>query len=121
MRRLSLLAVTGLMIGLTTLPAFGDNNGAAQVKNVQEGARNASTGWTEIFDGVSAAEGKSQNTAERLVTAPVAGAGIGLGRALHKTGAGVIELFTFWIPKKQPVLNQSAPSTPSKTAPAKSK
>ncbi len=99
-----------VIIGLTVIPVFAEttatDNGATQVKNVQTGARNASAGWVEIFDGVATAQGQSKNTAEKF-TGFISGAGIGARKALHRTSAGIIDLCTFWIPKKDPILSQN--------------
>lgn len=109
-------AVAMIIPILVATPVLGDvtgkDNGDAQIKNVQTGARNSTTGWVEIFDSVAAAEGKSKNTAEKF-TGFIAGTGIGARKALHKTSAGLIDLGTFWMPKKEPLLN------PKKDAAAK--
>ncbi len=107
--RLSKLIIMAGILCMTSAPVFsqigGTDNGKEQVKNVQNGARNASTGWVEIFDSVATHEGKAKNTAEKL-TGFIAGATTGTGKALHKTGAGIIELGTFWMPKKEPQITK---------------
>jgi len=93
-----------------SLPAFADagstgsNNGADQVKNVKVGSRNASTGWVEVLDNTHAEAAKGKTTGEQL-TGVVAGGAIGVRRTIHRVGAGAIDLLTFWIPKKQPLIN----------------
>ena len=93
------------------LPAFADapaamtkDDGQAQVKNVQTGSRNTATGWVEVMDHTHAEAAKGKSTGEQL-TGVVAGGAIGARRAIHRTGAGIIDLITFWIPKKQPLVN----------------
>lgn len=91
------------------VPAFADggastDDGQAQVKNVKTGTRNAGTGWVEVLDSTHAEAAKGKSTGEQL-TGVVAGGAIGARKALHRTGAGVIDLITFWIPKKQPIIN----------------
>lgn len=94
------------------VPAFADDaavvangdTGEAQVKNVQTGARNVSTGWVEVLDSTHAEASKGKSTGEQL-TGVVAGGAIGVRRTIHRVGAGVIDLITFWIPKKQPLVN----------------
>ena len=81
-----------------------NEEGQAQVKNVQSGSRNAATGWVEILDHTHAEAAKGKSTGEQI-TGVVAGGAIGVRRAIHRTGAGVIDLLTFWIPKKQPLVN----------------
>ncbi len=94
------------MVAFTSAPAFADaaaDNGQAQVKNVQSGARNASTGWVEVLDATHAEAAKGKNTAENL-TGVVAGGAVGVRKGIHRIGAGAIDLLTFWIPKKQPLI-----------------
>lgn len=97
-----------VMVAFTSAPAFADSgstdNGQAQVKNVQSGSRNASTGWVEVLDATHAEASKGKNTAENL-TGVVAGGAIGVRKTIHRMGAGAIDLLTFWIPKKQPLIN----------------
>ena len=79
-------------------------NGQEQVKNVQVGSRNAGAGWVEILDNTHAEAAKGKSTGEQL-TGVVAGGAIGVRRTIHRMGAGAIDLLTFWIPKKQPLIN----------------
>ena len=96
------------VIAVFSLPAFADsgssNNGQEQVKNVQVGSRNASTGWVEVLDNTHAEAAKGKSTGEQL-TGVVAGGAIGVRRTIHRMGAGAIDLLTFWIPKKQPLIS----------------
>ena len=91
-----------------SLPAFADagtmNNGEDQVKNVKVGSRNAATGWVEVLDSTHAEAAKGKSTGEQL-TGVVAGGAIGVRKTIHRVGAGAIDLLTFWIPKKQPIIN----------------
>ncbi len=107
MKKLMSLMVL-VMVAFTTVPAFADSgatdNGQAQVKNVQSGSRNASTAWVEVLDSTHAEASKGKNTAENL-TGVVAGGAIGVRKTIHRMGAGAIDLLTFWIPKKQPLIS----------------
>ena len=101
---LGLLLFVATMMGL---PAFADGSvasGNEQVKNVQTGSRNVSTGWVEIMDSTHAEASKGKNAGEQL-TGVVAGGAIGVQKTVHRMGAGAIDLLTFWIPKKQPLIN----------------
>lgn len=104
----SLLMFLAAMFGL---PAFADSNastgsntGDEQVKNLQVGSRNAATGWVEVLDHTHAEAAKGKTTGEQL-TGVVAGGAIGVRKGIHRIGAGAIDLLTFWIPKKQPLVN----------------
>ncbi len=103
MKKLIALAVAFSALGLTGVAAYADN-GQEQIKNVQSGARNVSTGWVEVLDSTHAEAAKGKNPAEQI-TGLVAGSAIGARKTLHRAGAGVIDLLTFWIPKKQPLIN----------------
>ena len=101
---LALLAVVAVAFGI---PAYADgamDNGQEQVKNVKVGSRNTSTGWVEVLDNTHAEAAKGKSTGEQM-TGVVAGGAIGVRKAIHRTGAGVIDLLTFWIPKKQPLVS----------------
>ena len=90
-----------------SLPVFADsgsNSGQDQVKNVQVGSRNASTGWVEVLDSTHAEAAKGKGAGEQL-TGVVAGGAIGVRKTIHRVGAGAIDLLTFWIPKKQPLIS----------------
>lgn len=102
---LSLLLFIGAFFGV---PAFADSaasdTGEAQVKNVQSGSRNAGTGWVEVLDNTHNEAAKGKSTGEQL-TGVVAGGAIGVRKGIHRIGAGLIDLATFWIPKKQPLIS----------------
>ena len=112
MRRLFIsFALLLFVVTVITALAFADSgssagssNGQEQVKNVQVGSRNAATGWVEVLDSTHAEAAKGKSTGEQL-TGVVAGGAIGARRAIHRVGAGAIDLLTFWIPKKQPLIN----------------
>jgi len=86
-------------------PVFADQGaqGQEQVKNVQSGTRNVSTGWVEVLDSTHAEAAKGKTAGEQI-TGVVAGGAIGVRRTIHRVGAGAIDLLTFWIPKKQPLI-----------------
>ncbi len=89
---------------VTTSAATAVDNGQEQVKNVQTGSRNTSTGWVEVLDATHMEAAKGKSSGEQI-TGVVAGGAIGVRKAIHRTGAGIIDLITFWIPKKQPLVN----------------
>ena len=107
-----LIALSLLMfLAITTLPAFADDSsssaglsGEDQVKNLQTGSRNTATGWVEVLDRTHEEAAKGKNTGENL-TGVVAGGAIGVRKAIHRIGGGAIDLLTFWIPKKQPLVS----------------
>ena len=104
-----------MMLAISTVPAFADGSasttsssaglsGEEQVKNIQTGSRNAATGWVEVLDRTHEEAAKGKGTGEQL-TGVVAGGGMGVRKAIHRIGGGAIDLLTFWIPKKQPLVN----------------
>ncbi len=112
MKKLISLAVVALMAATISAPAFADNGsgfaGEDQTKNVRTGSRNVSTSWVEVMDQTHNEVSKGKNMPEHL-TGVVAGGAVGVRSAIHRTGAGVIDLMTFWIPKKQPLVNPEKP------------
>ena len=101
----------------STLPAFADGSSTAasstgstvatgeeQVKNVQSGSRNVAGAWVEVLDGTHAEASKGKDAGEQI-TGVVAGGAIGVRKTIHRMGAGAIDLLTFWIPKKQPLIS----------------
>ena len=96
----------------TAAPVFADGQAASstgltgeeQVKNIQTGSRNTATGWVEVLDRTHEEASKGKNMGEHL-TGVVAGGAIGVRKTIHRVGAGAIDLLTFWIPKKQPLIN----------------
>jgi len=92
---------------IVATPAFADGeataSGTEQIKNVKSGARNVSTGWVEVMDSTHQEASKGKTAGEQL-TGVAAGGAIGVRRTIHRMGAGAIDLLTFWIPKKQPLI-----------------
>lgn len=76
-------------------------------KNLQNGGRNVSTGLMNVMDSTSAEMAKAKNPGER-VTGFVAGTAIATQKTVHQFGAGVIDVLTFWIPKKEPLIKEQA-------------
>ena len=102
----ALLVMVAFVFGA---PAFADAGAAEdQIKNVQSGTRNVSTGWVEILDHTHAEAAKGKTPGEQI-TGVVAGGAIGVRRTIHRVGAGAIDLLTFWIPKKQPLITPEKP------------
>ena len=90
------------------IPVFAADTSTEPARNVGVGTRNASTGWVEVLDNTHAEAAKGKNPAEH-VTGVVAGGAIGVRKGIHRIGAGAIDLLTFWIPKKQPLISPEKP------------
>ncbi len=100
-----------IILAGSTMPVFADGQassagvtGEEQVHNLKSGSRNTAAGWVEIMDRTHEEAAKGKNTGENL-TGVVAGGAIGVRKTIHRVGAGAIDLLTFWIPKKQPLIN----------------
>ena len=89
------------IVMMFSAPAFAEETD--QVKNVKSGVRNTSTGWVEVLDSTHAEAAKGKSAGEQ-VTGVVVGGAIGVRKTIHRMGAGAIDLLTFWIPKKQPLV-----------------
>ena len=107
MKKLIALTLLLFVAGVFGAPVFADSastdSGQEQVKNVQVGSRNAGAGWVEVLDNTHTEAAKGKSTGEQL-TGVVAGGAIGARKAIHRIGGGAIDLLTFWIPKKQPLV-----------------
>ena len=104
-----LIAVALLAFSTTmAIPAFADSASTVtsedQAKNIKAGGRNVTTGWVEVLDSTHAEAAKGKTPGDQL-TGVVAGGAIGVRKTIHRMGAGAIDLLTFWIPKKQPLIN----------------
>ena len=116
MKKLIALSMLVFLAG-TALPAFADGaattnsnvaTGEEQVKNVQSGSRNLVGGWVDAMDSTHEEASKGKDAPEQI-TGVVAGGAIGVRRTIHRMGAGAIDLLTFWIPKKQPLISPEKP------------
>ncbi len=104
MKKLIALSLLVLAVAVYGVPAFADStSGEEQVKNVRTGSRNVAAGWVDALDATHEEAAKGKSTGEQL-TGVVAGGAIGVRRTIHRMGAGAIDLLTFWIPKKQPLI-----------------
>ena len=116
----ALLLFVATVMGAPVFADSGSSGGVAtrssgitgdeQVNNVKTGTQNVATGWTEVLDSTHAEASKGKSTGEQL-TGVVAGTAIGVRKTIHRMGAGAIDLLTFWIPKKQPLIQEKAMRT----------
>jgi putative exosortase-associated protein (TIGR04073 family) len=85
--------------------AFADAGATADTvnKNTATGVRNVGAGWVDGMDAIHEEASKGTNMPEHL-TGVVAGSAVGARRVIHRAGAGLIDLVTFWIPKKKPLI-----------------
>lgn len=105
MKKVVSFAVSALMVSALAAPVLADGEAMTDsVKNVKVGSRNTAAGWVEVLDHTHAEASKGKNAPEHI-TGVVAGGAIGVRRTIHRAGAGAIDLLTFWIPKKQPLIN----------------
>lgn len=106
-KKLTAVAMMLFLAGAIAAPAFADT-GDEQIKNLKTGARNVGTGWVEVMDTTHDEMSKAKTPGEQM-TGLVAGSAIGARRVLHRAGAGAIDILTFWIPKKQPLITPEKP------------
>lgn len=93
------------MAGVISLPAYAETT---PIQNVKSGTRNVSTAWVEVMDTTHAEASKGKGAGEQLMGVGVGGV-IGARNVAHRMGAGAIDLLTFWIPKKQPLVTPEEP------------
>ena len=97
-------------VGLPAFAGTGESTqGQEQVHNVKTGGENAASGgMREYMDATAQEAAKGKSTGDQL-TGVVAGSAIGVRKGIHRIGAGAIDLLTFWIPKKQPLITPEEP------------
>ena len=84
-----------------------DGHGIAE--NLNRGAQEADWSWTEVMQHSGEEASKGVNAQEHL-TGAFAGGVIGVRKGLHRLGAGAIDLLTFWIPNKEPLIDPNDPT-----------
>ena len=107
-----LIAMFVLAIAMTTLsvPAFAEDHAEVAVKNLKSGADDLGKGFRDTPDVVHEELAKAHGMPDEAFR--LANAGVISGRrTIHHIGAGVIELLTFWIPKKQPLVTENRVNT----------
>lgn len=111
MRKLVTVMVLVLAVmsvgGLSYADDANSLNETTSFKNLQSGQRNISTGLVNVMDGTSTEMAKAKNPGEQ-VTGFIAGTAIATQKTVHQFGAGVIDVLTFWIPKKEPLIKEKA-------------
>lgn len=91
--------------------AVEQNTGDERVEGVKRGTHNASWAWTEVVDNAGKEAGKAKvNDPVDQSVGVAAGSVIGVRKGIHRFGAGAIDLLTFWIPKKQPLITPTEPT-----------
>lgn len=104
--------VAGYAVAIAA-PALAVETSSAdeRVESVKRGAHNANWAWTEVVDnaGKEAGKMKANDPLDQSVGV-AAGSVIGVRKGIHRFGAGAIDLLTFWIPKKQPLITPSEPT-----------
>jgi hypothetical protein len=91
--------------------AIEQNTGDERVETVKRGAHNTNWAWTEVMDasGKEAGKAKANDPLDQSVGV-AAGTVIGTRNAIHRFGAGAIDLITFWIPKKASLITPAEPT-----------
>ncbi len=111
MKRFLSSAIIFAMMFCLQAPVFAATDtiaGEPQLDNLRNGAQNVQWGWTEIMERTHQEASKGDGAGEQLFGV-VAGSAIGVRKGIHRIGAGAIDLLTFWIPKKQPLISPQDP------------
>ncbi|MBI4432025.1 MAG: hypothetical protein HY592_00885 [Candidatus Omnitrophica bacterium] len=75
--------------------------------NVTSGINSVNSRPAAMMDDIHAEASKGRNAGEQALGVAVGGV-VGTRKAVHQLGAGAINLLTFWIPKKEPLIKESA-------------
>ena len=109
---LAVALVAGYAIAVAA-PVFAVEQNTAEQngENAKRGAHNTNWAWTEVMDsaGVEGGKAKANDIGDQSLGV-AAGSVIGTRKAIHRFGAGVIDLITFWIPKKAPLITPEEPT-----------
>lgn len=99
----AVIALVAICMGPLSFADSSSGNENTPMKNLQNGGENLSTGVVNVMDSTSSEMAKAKGPGEQA-TAFVAGTAIATQKTLHQLGAGVIDVLTFWIPKKEPLI-----------------
>jgi len=85
-------------------PALAADGFQMEQKNIQTGLDTIAKGAPERSMGTMSTEvAKGTNPAEEMTGLGVGGVKV-IREGIHRLGAGAIEILTFWIPKKEPLI-----------------
>ena len=108
--------VAALVVGVaaaSAAPVFAvtQTTGDERVETAKRGVHNTNWAWTEVMDnaGKEAGKMKANDPADQSLGV-AAGSVIGVRKGIHRFGAGVIDLVTFWIPKKGSLITPDEPT-----------
>jgi hypothetical protein len=87
-----------------SLPAFADTVTNDVTDNLNNTGEHVSAGWHGVIDSTHAEASKGKNAGEQFAGVAVGGV-VGARKAIHHLGAGAINVLTFWIPKKEPLIS----------------
>jgi putative exosortase-associated protein (TIGR04073 family) len=111
MKKVLAIVLVAVMFACIQAPVLASNDtiaGNTQYKNLESGSRNVQWGWTELMERTHQEAVKGDGAGEQLFGV-VAGSAIGVRKGIHRIGAGAIDLLTFWIPKKAPLIEPEGP------------
>jgi len=87
-------------------PAAEKGGFTTESKNIEKGLSSVRGTGGDLIESIAHEASKGRNPAEEVTGVAVGGI-VGLRKGLHRLGAGAIDLLTFWIPKKEPLVEDS--------------
>lgn len=102
MKKLTAGFMVMLAVACAGTSAFADES--TEMKNLRTGSSHMTSGFDNVMDSTHTEASKGKNPGEHVLGVGVGGV-VAARKTLHQAGAGVIDILTFWIPKKQPLIN----------------
>jgi hypothetical protein len=112
MKKFFSLFVVVLVALVMIVPAFAATeftDGHEAQENLNRGSQEFSRGATSVPQYMGQEASKGTNVQEHLL-GTTAGGVIGVRKGIHRIGAGAIDILTFWIPKKTPLIDPNEAS-----------
>ncbi|MBI3315561.1 MAG: hypothetical protein HYZ87_01115 [Candidatus Omnitrophica bacterium] len=107
MKKLIAFSMVAFFVCAFSLPVLAETLTNDVTDNLNDTGKHVSDGWHGVLDSVHTEASKGRNTGEQVAGVAVGGV-VGARKAIHHLGAGAINVLTFWIPKKQPLISETS-------------
>ncbi|MBI3252219.1 MAG: hypothetical protein HYZ52_02715 [Candidatus Omnitrophica bacterium] len=107
MKKLITAIVTmGVGLAMGIFAYAGDDLIKTTQDNVNSGINSVNSRPQDMMDSIHTEASKGKGVGEQVMGIGVGGM-VGTRNAIHKLGAGAIDVLTFWIPKKEPLIKEA--------------
>ena len=101
-----LIVVFVLALAIPMTVAMAADDFVTAQENVESAVDSVRGTGGDLVESIASEAAKGTNPAEHVTGVAVGGIK-GLRKGIHRLGAGAIDLLTFWIPKKEPLIAES--------------